>query len=260
MKAKRLVSLLAFSAALGSFAACGGSPATPGSLAAPGTPAPPVTFTFSGTVKSGGAGLGNADVALSGDARKNTRTDGQGAFSFSGVSGNRFVIVPTLANYSFDPPKYELGPTSRTDLDFMAAKAGDLQVGDTARDFTAVDQNGQTVSLYSYRGQVVFIDFSTDWCGFCRVEAPMLEALYQEYKGQGFQALTILVEGSATAWASTFNVTHPVLQDYSRAISGPYRLQAYPLNVILDRNMIIRYKENDDFDRPRILAVLKEYL
>ena len=79
-----------------------------------------------------------------------------------------------------------------------------VDVGDIAPDFTAVDQNGQTLSLYSYRGKVLLINFSADWCGSCRVEAPLLETLYQNYKDQGFQALTILVDGSAAAWASAY--------------------------------------------------------
>jgi peroxiredoxin len=253
MNAKRLVFLLALSAALGVFADCGGGTSTPAG------PEPPILLTFSGTVTSGGAGLASVQVVLSGDAARSARTDSQGTFSFAGVSGNKFVVTPSLEGYIFNPSKYDLASTSRTDLAFTAAKST-VAGGDTAPDFTALDQNGQIVSLYSYRGKVVLINISADWCGACRVEAPQLEALYQKYKDQGFQALTILVDGSAAAWASTYNVTHPVIEDKSRSISNPYATGWFPTQVILDRTMIIRYKEGEDYDEDRIVALIKPYL
>ena len=260
MKAKRLVFLLAFLAAVGGFAACGGSPTAASGTGPHADGGSPALLTFSGTVRSGGAGLASVQVDLSGNASRSARTDSQGAFSFAGVSGNKFVVTPSLEGYIFNPSTYELGSTSRTDLDFTAAKGTGGAVGDTAPDFTALDQNGQTVSLYSYRGKVVLINISADWCGACRVEAPQLEALYQKYKDQGFQALTILVDGSAANWASTYKVTHPVIEDKSRSISNPYATGWFPTQVILDRTMIIRYKEGEDYDEDRIVALIKQYL
>jgi peroxiredoxin len=180
-------------------------------------------------------------------------------FSFASVSGNNFVVTPSLEGYSFNPSKYDLGSRSRTDLTFTAAKSTVPGV-DTAPDFTALDQNGQVVSLYSYRGKVILINISADWCGSCRAEAPQLEALYQKYKDQGFQAITILADGSAADWASTYKVTHPVIEDKSRSISNPYVTGWFPTQVILDRTMIIRYKEGEDYDEDRIVALIKQYL
>ena len=259
--ARRLVVLLTFSAALGSLARCGGG--------SPSGPDSPASLTFSGIVRLGGAGLSGVQVVLSGDASRSSVTDSQGAFSFAGVSGSKFVVTPFLADYTFNPSRYDLGSTSRTSLDFTAAEThvtvgGKLSVGDTAPDFSAFDQNGQVVSLHSYRGKVVLFDISADWCGSCRAEAPQLEALYQKYKDQGVQVLTILTDGSAAAWASTYNLTHPVIEDKSGSISAPYRAGFLPLNVILDRAMTIRFLSLQDweyeYDEAEILAVIKQYL
>ncbi len=158
MKAPRFVFLLAFSVALGGLAACGGGT----TLSPPPPPPSPQKFTFSGTVTTGGAALASVQVVLSGDASGNTQTDSQGAFSFRDVSGNRFVVTPSLAGWAFTPSTHQMGPASRTDLDFAAAKTH-VEVGDTAPDFTAVDQNRQTLSLSAYRGKVILLDFSADW-------------------------------------------------------------------------------------------------
>jgi peroxiredoxin len=258
MNHNRLVSFLAFVVAVSGLTGCGGS-----GPVSPGQNSKGSDVTLSGTVKYGGAGLPGVRVVLSGDASRNTSTDSLGAYSFPTVSGSRFVVTPTLLGYSFSPPQYEMGPSSRGDLDFTAANSR-LQVGDVAPDFTAVDQNGQTVSLYSYRGKVVLIDFSADWCGSCRAEAPQLEDLYQRYKDKGFQALTVLVEGSVAGWASAYKVTHPVVQDLGRTISGRYDAGFLPLNVILDKTMTIRFLSKQDwdyeYDEAEVLAVIKQHL
>jgi len=263
MKWTHLVTVLVSLAVLPGAAACGGSP-----TAASGTErrldgGSPAVFTFSGVVRLRSAGLESVEVGLSGDATRSTRTNAQGAFTFADVPGRNFVVTPVDGGYSFTPPKYELGPVSRTDLDFTAASRA-IRVGDAAPDFAGVDQHGQPLTLYSHRGQVVFIDISADWCGSCRAEAPRLEALYQEYKDQGLQVLTILVDGSAAAWASTLKVTHPVIEDRNRAISAPYEAAWLPTNVLLDRTLTIRFWDNDgegeDFDEAAILPLLKQLL
>lgn len=156
LDARNVVFLLAIGLALGCFASCGGGgPSTP-------SPPPPARSTFSGTIRSGGTGLASVEVVLSGDASAKALTTSQGAFSFADVSGTRFVVTPSLQGYLFTPPNYQLGAASRADLDFNAAKS-QAAVGDTAPDFTAVDQNGQPVSLSLYRSKVILLDFSADW-------------------------------------------------------------------------------------------------
>jgi peroxiredoxin len=133
------------------------------------------------------------------------------------------------------------------------------KVGDTAADFSARDQNGQTVKLYQYYGKVILIDFSADWCVFCREEARHLENLFQDYKDQGFQILTVLTEGSPEAWAKQYNLTFPVLDDNSETLWKIYGEDAWPLNIVLDRKMVTRYKEAG-YDEPAIISQIKKYL
>lgn len=252
MSRTSFIVLLAAAAALAS-ASCGGGPTDPDGV---------TTVTFRGTITSGGAPLAGVQVFLSSGESKSTVTDATGAFSFTGLSGTSFVITPSLRNNAFTPSNYELGGQSRTDLTFTAAPATyGAHLGQIAADFTAVNQAGEPVSLYSYFGKVVLFDFSAEWCGPCRAEAEKAEALYQQYKARGFEMLTILCDpGSELAWASQYGLTFPVLDDTTWNIFNVFDDEGYiPLNIILDRNMNIRYKATG-YSESAIVTAIRKYL
>ena len=126
-------------------------------------------------------------------------------------------------------------------------------VGKHAYDFTLLDQNNNPVSLYSYKGNVVLIDMSAMWCGPCQVEASKAEALYQQYRNQGFQILTVLIadenddpcdQADLQRWANTYGLTFPVLNDADGSVWDTYGEGYIPLNIILDQRLVIRYKDS----------------
>ena len=54
--------------------------------------------------------------------------------------------------------------------------------GQMAPGFTAVDHNGNAVSLSSLRGKVVGVDCWASWCGPCRKEMVYLKQLFQDLR------------------------------------------------------------------------------
>jgi peroxiredoxin len=132
-------------------------------------------------------------------------------------------------------------------------------VGNIAVDFTAKDQNGNNVSLYDYSGKVILVDMSADWCGPCRNEATHLEDLYDEYRSQGFQIITILTSGDPKEWANEYKLSFPVLDDNDEDIWGQYGEEYWPLNMILDRDMVIKYKMAG-YDETTIKDLIERYL
>ena len=133
------------------------------------------------------------------------------------------------------------------------------KLGDTAVNFTAIDQNGNNVSLYDYSGKVVLVNISADWCGPCRDEATHLESLYDEYKNRGFQIITALISGDPSDWTKEYGITFPVLDDNDEDIWDQYGEGSIPLNLVIDRDKVIRYKKAG-YSEAAIKAVIENYL
>jgi peroxiredoxin len=130
------------------------------------------------------------------------------------------------------------------------------QVGQLAYDFTLLDKAGNRKTLSNYRGKVVLVDFSTMWCGPCKIEASELQQLYLKYRSQGFIVLAVLCENYASdpvrpsdckAWAETYHLTVPVLADLFWGVFDPYyafpSTRRIPNNVLIDKTGKIRWKK-----------------
>lgn len=59
--------------------------------------------------------------------------------------------------------KYRFILTALTALLIAGTAFGAYQVGDHINDFTLLDADGNSVSLYDFHGKVIFINFWADW-------------------------------------------------------------------------------------------------
>jgi cytochrome c biogenesis protein CcmG/thiol:disulfide interchange protein DsbE len=124
--------------------------------------------------------------------------------------------------------------------------------GKPAPIFALDDLNGKKVSLASYRGKAVLINFWATWCAPCKLETPWLVELRNKYAAQGFEVLGVDTEGDDLAksdkagWANAENkagkfvaemkVPYPVLLD-GDSISRDYGgLDDLPASFFVDRN------------------------
>ena len=64
-----------------------------------------------------------------------------------------------------------------------------------APNFTLDNLNGKKVSLASYRGKAVLINFWATWCAPCKLETPWLIELRNQYAKQGFEVLGVSSQG-----------------------------------------------------------------
>lgn len=235
--------------------ACKGSSPT-----GPSGPADGGLLTLSGVVTSAGQPMAAVDVYLSSGASRKTVSGVDGKFLFSSLTSQVYVVTPSKPGFAFSPSNYEVSGSARSDLNFSGqpgAPGTDLET--IAVDFTAKDQNGNFVSLYSSHGKVVLLDFAADWCTDCRAKAETAEEFYQKYKDRGFAYFLVIIEGNPSTWATTYKLTFPVLDDNSQAIYGLFRKSSIPLPHVFDRNMTIRYKR-EGWNKAEVEAVIAKYL
>ena len=126
----------------------------------------------------------------------------------------------------------------------MALPASAAEVGKTAPDFTLKALTGENMKLSEMTGNVVLINFWASWCGPCREEMPLLNALHNKYEALGFTVLGVNVEentDSARGFLKDFPVDFPVLLDSSNQVSEQYKVIAMPTTVVVDRDGNMRY-------------------
>lgn len=73
-------------------------------------------------------------------------------------------------------------------------------IGHVAPDFNRKDVNGKLVTLSSFKGQYVLLDFWASWCVPCRAQTPHLKRLYEKYSAEGLKVIAISCDSKYDAW------------------------------------------------------------
>ena len=140
------------------------------------------------------------------------------------------IGVAALAKFSPDIYQYYLNNSS-------------LKIGDAAPDFELPTLDGDTVRLSQFKGRPVLLSIGASWCPDCRVEAPILQDLHEQYP----ELVVLLVDsgesrGIVQNFADEFGFTFPVLLDQDSGVSNLYQIFAIPTELFIDADGIIRAK------------------
>ena len=107
-----------------------------------------------------------------------------------------------------------------------------------APDFTAKSLAGPNVKLSELKGKVVLVNFWASWCGPCRQEMPILDALAKANKDSGLVVLGVNQDEESDerdAFLKDNAVSFPILDDSKNAIAKAYKVAAQPSSVFVDR-------------------------
>lgn len=161
-------------------------------------------------------------------------------YSVGGPSPNPAELDSLYAGLSPAIKATEQAKSFKTALDALRK----TDIGAVAPDFTENDVNGKPVTLSSFRGKYVLLDFWASWCPPCRQENPNVVRAYNEFKDKNFTILSVSLDkpGDKASWLAAIKndglawtqVSDLKFWDNEAAVL--YQVTSIPSNFLIDPN------------------------
>lgn len=139
-----------------------------------------------------------------------------------------------------------------------------LANGQLAKDFTAQDLSGKSVSLSDFKGKYVFLEFSASWCSWCKKEIPYIRKAIEALKDKNIVFITLMMDDKRERWEQDVkkqNITWLNLSDLKgmrhSQIAKDYNVSGIPASFVINPDGVIIDR---DLRGDRILQQLKEYV
>lgn len=117
-----------------------------------------------------------------------------------------------------------------------------LSTGKQLPEFTIADTSSNPVSLSSFKGKYVLIDFWASWCKPCREQNPDLVNIYAQYRDKNFEILGISLDKKREDWLQAIRkdkLDWPQvsnLKGFDCPVAKQYYIHSIPQTFLLDPN------------------------
>jgi thiol-disulfide isomerase/thioredoxin len=129
------------------------------------------------------------------------------------------------------------------DPSLLIAQASTPGPNRVAPDFSRTTLSKKKITLASYRGKVVLLNFWATWCNPCLTETPTFVEWQKAYGPDKFQVIGVSMDddaGPVSATVSRLKINYPVLigdENLGEAYGG---ILGLPVTFLIDRKGIIQ--------------------
>ncbi|MHB8603070.1 MAG: TlpA family protein disulfide reductase [Nitrosotalea sp.] len=184
-----------------------------------------------------------------------TITKSTSKYVAAGVSAA--VIIIAIVFFAVDnssPQKSELTTAPESTM------AEELQVNNTAPDFSLTDPQKGQVTKQTFAGKPLFIFFTASYCTPCQIGAQNLAKYYDE-TGKSFNVLIVFVDDSETNsqfidWKNKFGRDEWYIAK-GTDMARTYHVQYLDTKYVFDKNGVIRWMDVKPLDYSSIDPVMK---
>ncbi len=130
-----------------------------------------------------------------------------------------------------------------------------------APNFTLIDEQGKAITLSSYKGKVVLLDFWATWCGGCKREIPWYIEFDKKYRQQGLAVIGVSMDEDGWKTVKPFlakkiddetggmiAMQYPIVIG-SDALAKRFGLTSMPLTLLIDKEGRIAVSHSGVVDR-----------
>ncbi|POY37372.1 hypothetical protein C3K47_06310 [Solitalea longa] len=149
-------------------------------------------------------------------------------------------IDAVLKNFNpyFSKHPYYLAMKQRADIIRKTAP------GAIAPDFTVFEKDGKSkITLSSFRGKYVMLDFWASWCVPCRAENVHTKEMYEKYHAKGLEVISFSLDHELDKWQEALTKDGLIWNNASDLIGGlkspvakKYGIDGIPAIWIIDPN------------------------
>ncbi|MYD52461.1 MAG: TlpA family protein disulfide reductase [Dehalococcoidia bacterium] len=125
-------------------------------------------------------------------------------------------------------------------------------------------EEGQPISLDTFEGQPIVLNFWYPSCPPCRLEMPHFEAAFQSHKDEvafvAIQQLGLDSEEEGQKFVEEFGLTYAVGPDTSGTVIKEYDVKTFPTTVFLDADHTVVRKWAGPLNEEKLNELIEEIL